>query len=141
MPRTADKFAFFVELALQQDENKYSDEQLAELMTEHFPAFAGPHMIPAYRRDYNRQLRPAFAKPDPALPKYIDGTPVPEGKRSLPKVKAAPEAEGDENFDAEVAKSAARAAKAKVSKAPKTTVKVAAKPATAPAPKLVPKKK
>jgi len=133
MPRTADKFAFFVELAKQQDENKYSDEQLAELMTEHFPAFAGPHMIPAYRRDYNRQLRPAFAKPDPALPKYIDGTPVPEGKRSLPKVKAAPEAEGDENFDKEVAASAARAAKAK---APKTTAKVAAKPAPAPTAKV-----
>ena len=151
MPRTADKFAFFVEMAKQQPENKYTDAQLTELMTEHFPNFAGPHMIPGYRRAYNLGLKPGYEAPADKLLAYdAEGNSIPEGKRLSDEAKAAkkaaakPEAVAtpDEDFEKEVAASKARSEKAKAKPAPK--VKAAPAPAAKAAPvkaKLVLKKK
>lgn len=158
MPRTADKFAMFVQLAEAQPENKYTDAQLAELMVEHFPNFAGPHMIPGYRRAYNNGSKPGHEAPAVKMVAYdAEGNAIPEGKRmsdeakaakkakkaaaapKAPKAPKAPAATPEDDADAaafakEVAAGKARAAKAKAQKA---------KPA-APAPvvkKLVIKKK
>jgi hypothetical protein len=143
MPRTADKFAFFVEMAKQQEENKYTDEQLTELMTEHFPNFAGPHMINGYRRAYNKGLKQGFEAPASPLLKYdAEGNAIPEGKRKVAKPKAE-KAETtvnpDEDFEKEVAASKARSEKAKAKPAAKAKAP-AAKAAPA-KPKLVIKKK
>jgi hypothetical protein len=155
MPRTADKFAFFVEMAKQQDENKYTDAQLCELMTEHFPNFAGPHMIPGYRRAYNLASKPGFEAPATPLLAYdAEGNAIPEGKRKSPEAKAKAKAEkapadnapadGDDAADkAEFEKIKENAAKAKAKKTAAAKAKAApakAAPA-AQAKKLVIKKK
>lgn len=153
MPRTADKFALFVQLAEAQPENKYTDAQLAELMTEHFPNFAGPHMIPGYRRAYNNGSKPGYEAPTVKLVAYdASGNPIPEGKRISDEAKAAKKAEkaaaskaekepakaeDDASFQKEIEANKARSAKAKAQKAP---AKGKAAPA-APAKKLVIKKK
>jgi hypothetical protein len=124
MPRTASLFAFFCELAAQQAENKYTDDQLAELMTEQHPNFKGAHMIPAYRNDYNKGARPAVAPvPDVPLCRYdAEGNEIAPGKRKAakaPKTKGAAVNKDDEvEVEVEETKPVKCKAKAAPAKAP-----------------------